>query len=108
MGRHDHCGPDAVVARNDRGPTRFRRYGLPAPDRSTSTGAEVVVQVERLERWLPDDFPTLARNEAFTALLRGIGARRTRHALRSQLISTPLGTDAVAERPVVTSNTPPS
>jgi hypothetical protein len=56
----------------------------------------MLLQLERLERSMPEDFPALARNEAFLALLLGVGNRRARRALRSQLIRRPLGTDATS------------
>ena len=56
----------------------FHEYGIPAPDRSLSTGAKLIQEIERLETVLPDGFPALARNSVFVALLRSIGDRETR------------------------------
>jgi Effector-associated domain 1 len=50
---------------------------------------------ERLERELPEGFPALARNDAFIALLRGIGDTGTRKALHSQLVRAPLTTTTI-------------
>lgn len=73
----------------------FQRYGMPAPERSRSTGKQLTLELERLERELPNDFPVLARNSAFVALLGGVGNTTARQALRAQLLSRPLGTETL-------------
>jgi hypothetical protein len=45
------------------------------------------------------DYPRLARNEAFVALLQRIGGLRTRQALRAHLLRSPLGTESIGESP---------
>jgi hypothetical protein len=73
----------------------FQEHGISAPDRSSGTSENLMQGIERLEHALPDGFPALARNNAFVALLRTIGDRETRQALRAQLINSPLVTEAV-------------
>jgi hypothetical protein len=81
----------AIVSRT------FRAHGMAPPDRSASERSRLISELERLERWLPDGFPMLARNDALIALLRGVGDAQTRLAIRSQLMSRPLGTEALSD-----------
>ncbi|MEJ1112259.1 MULTISPECIES: P-loop NTPase fold protein [unclassified Kribbella] len=74
----------------------FRAQGLRAPDRSAEERHKLAAHLEQLERRLPDDYPALARNTAFVDLLAGIGGTEARQAVRSQLISRPLGTNPLA------------
>ena len=68
----------------------FRNWGLPVPDRSAGRRGGILHELEQLEeRWLPPDYPLLARNDAFLALLRGIGDRPTRITFRSTLMGRP-------------------
>jgi KAP family P-loop domain/AAA lid domain/Clp amino terminal domain, pathogenicity island component len=73
----------------------FRKHSMPPPERSASERDKerLMSDLKQLEHELPQDFPAFARNEAFVALLRGIGDSPTRMALRSQLINRPLGTE---------------
>jgi hypothetical protein len=73
----------------------FRRYGLPAPDRSPDERQALPTELQHLDQLVPHAFPPLSRNEAFIAMLRGVGNRTTRRAVRSQLVSRPLGTDVL-------------
>jgi KAP family P-loop domain/AAA lid domain/Clp amino terminal domain, pathogenicity island component len=75
----------------------FQEHDMPVPDRSPSAGEKLISDIERLERGLPEDFPALARSNAFIALLSGIGDKNTRMALRSQLVSRPLGTQVALD-----------
>jgi DNA replication protein DnaC len=78
----------------------FTTHGMPAPDRSAGHEDELRSELDRLERdSLPDDFPALARNAAFVALLSGVGNAQTRRALRSQLISRQLASEALSDEP---------
>jgi AAA lid domain-containing protein/KAP-like P-loop domain-containing protein/ClpA/ClpB-like protein/ATPase family protein associated with various cellular activities (AAA) len=81
----------AIVSRT------FRAHGMAPPERSSSERSRLVSELERLERWLPEGFPTLARNDALIALLRGVGDTQTRLTIRSQLMSRPLGTEALSD-----------
>jgi hypothetical protein len=74
----------------------FRAQGLRAPDRSAEERHKLAAHLEQLERRLPDDYPTLARTPAVVSLLAGIGGTETRQAIRSQLISRPLGINPLA------------
>ncbi|TCO32410.1 UvrB/UvrC motif-containing protein [Kribbella steppae] len=74
----------------------FRAQGLRAPDRSAAERHRLAAHLEQLEQRLPDDYPSLARNQAFVDLLAGIGGTEARQAIRSQLISRPLGTNPLA------------
>ncbi|WSY16513.1 KAP family NTPase [Embleya sp. NBC_00896] len=73
----------------------FQKHGTPAPDRS-ATGEELMREVERLEAALPEDFPMLARNNAFIALLRSIGDKETRQALCAELVSRPFSPEGAS------------
>ncbi len=77
----------------------FQEHGMPPPDRSPGTGPKVMEDVERLERLLPEGFSTLARSTEFVALLRSIGDKETRQALRAQLISRPLASEPADSEP---------
>ena len=70
----------------------FRAQRLRTPDRSVAERHKLAAHLEQLERRLPDDYPALARNQAFVDLLAGIGGIEARQAVRSQLVSRPLGT----------------
>jgi Cdc6-like AAA superfamily ATPase len=73
----------------------FQEYRMPPPDRYPGSGEKLMEEVMRLEGVLPEDFPVLARNGGFVALLRSIGDKETRQALRAQLISSPLAVESV-------------
>ena len=100
-----HSGDDAwwsVVRRT------FEKHGLPAPTAVSLPFGESL-RIADLEELLPVDYPALARNEAFVALLLRIGGRRTRQALRAHLLSSPLGTERItgtADSAVDTATTP--
>jgi hypothetical protein len=53
-------------------------------------------ELDALKRRLPRWFPDLGRNAPFVALLRGIGPRSTRQALRAQLMTRPFGNEVGA------------
>jgi len=72
----------------------FREHGIPLPDWSPGIGERMIRDVEELESVFPKDFPVLARNNAFVTLLRSIGNKETRRALRAQLINRPMVTEA--------------
>jgi len=76
----------------------FQAHGIPAPDRSPEAGEKLIRDIERLEATFPEEFPALARNNAFVALLRSIGDKETHRALRAQLISRPPVAEAVADQ----------
>ena len=67
----------------------FQEYKIPPPDRSPGTSGKLMGDLQRLEELLPDDFPALARSADFVALLRSIGDKDTRLALRAQLLKAP-------------------
>ncbi|WTB19993.1 KAP family NTPase (plasmid) [Streptomyces sp. NBC_00829] len=73
----------------------FQKHGIPAPDRS-ATGEELMREVERLESALPEDFPMLARTNAFIRLLRSIGDKETRQALCAELVSRPFSSEGAS------------
>jgi SpoVK/Ycf46/Vps4 family AAA+-type ATPase len=80
----------------------FRKWGMPVPDRSAGSRDGILPELERLEqRWLPPDYPTLARNEAFLGLLQGIGDGPTRITFRSTLMGRPRGNGPLTIEPVV-------
>ncbi|MEV8376999.1 P-loop NTPase fold protein [Kribbella sp. NPDC056861] len=72
----------------------FRAHGMPAPERIG--GDQLLAELAELEKRLPSDFPGFAASRAFVALLKGVGDRSTRLALRDQLVSKPLGTENLA------------
>jgi hypothetical protein len=74
----------------------FTKHGLPAPI-SVSLPSGERLRLDDLEMLLPADYPALARNEPFVALLRRIGGVGSRHALRAHLLSNPLGTERIVE-----------
>jgi hypothetical protein len=76
----------------------FQEHGQHPPYRSPDTGEKLLEDIRRLEDLLPQDFPILARSSDFVALLRSIGDKDTRQALRAQLISRPLASEAVEFR----------
>jgi len=67
----------------------FRRYGMPAPDRSPEERGRLPHEFEQLERMVPEPFPALVRNRAFLDLIAAVGGPATRRALRAQLVSRP-------------------
>jgi hypothetical protein len=73
----------------------FQEQSMTPPDRSPGTGEQLLEDIKRLEGLLPEDFPLLARSTEFVALLRSIGDKDTREALRAQLISRPLAAEPV-------------
>ncbi|HEX7826019.1 MAG TPA: P-loop NTPase fold protein, partial [Mycobacterium sp.] len=74
----------------------FKRYSLPAPTLASLPAGEGL-KIDELEKLLPPEYPVLARNEAFIELLRRIGGPSRRRALRAHLLSSPLGTEIIAE-----------
>jgi hypothetical protein len=70
----------------------FRQYGLPPPDRVSGDRERLKTEIAQLERWLPGDFPELARNALFVKLIQRVGHTEVRLALRQRLVSRPLGT----------------
>jgi hypothetical protein len=74
----------------------FRKHGLQLPEKSDARDAGMRSQLEELERALPEEYPQLARNDPFVALLRAIGDSDRRSALRSRLINNPLGTESLS------------
>ncbi len=70
----------------------FRRHGMMLPGRAPERRDELIDTLDRLERVLPAHFVELATNEALITLLRELGDRQTRLAVRAQLISRPLTT----------------
>jgi ATP-dependent Clp protease ATP-binding subunit ClpA len=78
----------------------FRAQGLRAPDRSAAERHKLAAHLAQLEERLPDDYPVLARNQAFVDLLAGIGGAETRQAVRAQLISRPLGSNPLGSGPI--------
>ncbi len=75
----------------------FRRFGVAPPKRSVAGSTQLHDALAALEAALPSTFPALARNQRFLALLREVGNFETRRALRSQLVSRPLRTGAIAD-----------
>jgi CheY-like chemotaxis protein len=53
--------------------------------------------LQQFESRLPEGFPALAQSASFVALLRNVEDPTTRQAIRSQLLSRPLGTVAIRE-----------
>jgi hypothetical protein len=75
----------------------FQEHGMPPPDRFLGTSEKLMEEIKILENVLPDDFPALARNNAFVALLRTIGDKETRQALRAELMRRPLAVEVADE-----------
>ena len=73
----------------------LQEHGIPPPDRSSGTSEKLMEDIGQLENLLPEVFPALARSADFVALLRSIGDKETRQALRAQLISRPLVSEVV-------------
>ncbi len=71
----------------------FQKHGIPAPKRSPGTGQTLLGELERLEAKIPEELQAFARDTSFVALLRGMGGKEIRHALRAQLITRPLGAE---------------
>lgn len=67
----------------------FRNYGAAPPARQR---ADIVAELENLNKALPADFPNLARNASFRKLLDRIEQTGGLGALREQLMSSPLST----------------
>lgn len=61
------------------------------------SGKPLTDELERLEKVLPEQFGELARERAFVELLKGVAEENTRLALRAQLVSRPLATDAAPD-----------
>ena len=78
----------------------FWEHGITPPDRSPGTGDKLMRDVERLEAAFPKEFPALARNNAFVTLMRSIGNKETRCALRAQLINRLLAAEAVDDQTI--------
>ena len=76
----------------------FKKRSLPAPT-SASLPAGEALKLDELENRLPPDFPALAEKEPFIELLRRVGGASRRRALRAHLLSSPLGTEIIAEPP---------
>ena len=64
------------------------------------TGPGLLAALEQFESRLPEDFPVLARSSSFVRLLDNVADSTTRQAVRSQLLSRPLGTAAIEEESV--------
>lgn len=76
----------------------FQRRGLPAP-KPLSVGSGEGLRVSDLEQSLPVDYPALARDAAFVALLKSVGRPNARKALRAHLLSSPLGSETLTNPP---------
>jgi hypothetical protein len=76
----------------------LRRYGMRAPDRSMPN-MFAGWDMQELENLVPEEFRELARSTAFLALLQGVGDPQSRRAVRAQLTSRPLGTEALPDQP---------
>jgi hypothetical protein len=70
----------------------FQRRGIPAPERP-STSEKLMADLKQLETGITRELQALARDASFITLLRGMGSKSTRQALRAQLITRPPGTD---------------
>jgi quinol monooxygenase YgiN len=105
---HDHPGGDPIGQFLDYAEIRERAGETPPSDDpwwSTLSRAfqaqrlalrfheSVEDEIERLEKVIPPVFQELAHNDAFVALLRGIGDSDARQSLRAQLIHRPLATE---------------
>lgn len=55
----------------------------------------LMVDIERLERELPDSFSAFVHASTLVTLLRGVGDSKARMALRSQLMRRPLATEVI-------------
>jgi hypothetical protein len=73
----------------------FEAYGMRPPEVSGEGMYNLMPEIERLERELPQNFLALAHSSALIALLRGAGDSKARIALRSQLMRRPLATEAI-------------
>jgi hypothetical protein len=60
-------------------------------------------EIQRLERYIPEGFPELARNNAFVMLLHGIGDNESRRSFRAQLRHRPLATETTEGADVISS-----
>jgi len=73
----------------------FQKRGMRAPERSPGTGEKLTADLMQLEVGISRELQALARDTSFIALLRGVGGKGARQALRAQLITRRLGTDIV-------------
>ncbi|MGD8149362.1 P-loop NTPase fold protein [Ornithinimicrobium sp. Y1694] len=63
-----------------------RRRGLATPSRDETTAADLQSHLEALERILPPEFPELASDSSFIALLSSLGTTESRVAVRAELL----------------------
>ncbi len=77
----------------------FQKHGIPAPKRSPGTGQTLRRELERIEAKIPEELQIFARDNSFVALLRGVGGKESRQALRAQLITRPLGAELLLDEP---------
>jgi hypothetical protein len=70
----------------------FQRRGMPAPERP-STSDKLMADLKQLEGGITWELQVLARDASFITLLRGMGSKESRQALRAQLITRPRGDD---------------
>lgn len=85
----------------------FRRHGIPVPTRE-SASSEMTGSIQALDALLPHDFPALASNDAFVALLERLGDSESRTSLRAQLASRPLHSAVFESMAEGSSDTEPS
>jgi CheY-like chemotaxis protein len=69
-----------------------RDHRLQLPEEPPIQLSKLTALFERLEREIPEEFPALARNNAFTALMRRIQEADSIAAFREHLLSRPLST----------------
>lgn len=69
-----------------------RDHRIQLPEEPPIQLSKLTMLLEHLERELPEDFPALARNKAFIALLRRIQEADSSDAFRGQLLRRPLVT----------------
>jgi hypothetical protein len=74
----------------------FSHRGMVVPERGEGAVKQLAEQLDRLDREMPSESATLARNQAFLALLRAVGGASQRAAFRNQLIQRPFGVDPLA------------
>jgi hypothetical protein len=75
----------------------FRRNEMAPPVRSPVETGPLLSALEQLEVRLPNEFPRLAFDQAFVGLLKGVGDRSTRRALRAQLVSRSLASETFSD-----------
>ena len=73
----------------------FELYRMRPPEALDGETPNLMPEIERLEREIPENFLTLAHSSALIALLHGVGDSKARIALRSQLMRRPLATEAI-------------